>query len=154
MFKKITWERSAVCGNYNQIYATNKWETVYKSVWHVQLSWVSVMLCAIWHYLYSLKNVKNILGGTLLLVKFQAKSNTSSWVFFTFFKFVQVAPNCAKRLISAHPAMYFISISKQDWDFLMPLRVHQTIACALWNGASLKKGSLINKINFQHPMKT
>ena len=32
------------------------------------------------------KNVKNTHGGVLLLVKLQAKSNTPSWVFFTFFK--------------------------------------------------------------------
>ena len=37
----------------------------------------------------------------LLLVKLHAKSNTVPWVFFTFFKFVQMVPNCTKRLISS-----------------------------------------------------
>ena len=51
------------------------------------------MRCAIWSHLYNLKHVKNTHGEVLLLVvKFQAfacnftKSNTHSWVFFTFFK--------------------------------------------------------------------
>ena len=43
-----------------------------------------VMRCAIWYYLYNLKNVKNSHGGVLILVKLQVK--TPSWVFFTFFK--------------------------------------------------------------------
>ena len=49
-----------------------------------------VTVCTI--YLYNLKNVKNTHGGMLLLVKLQVKacnftkSNTSSWVFFIFFK--------------------------------------------------------------------
>ena len=47
------------------------------------------MLCAIWYHLHDLKNVKNTHGGLSLLVKLKAyftKSNTSLWVFFTFFK--------------------------------------------------------------------
>ena len=50
------------------------------------------MRYAIWYHLYNLKNVKNIHGGVLILVKLQAqaynftKINTSPWVFFTFFK--------------------------------------------------------------------
>ena len=46
------------------------------------------MRCAIWCYLYNLKNVKNTHGGVLMLVKFQAsaynftKINTPPWVFF------------------------------------------------------------------------
>ena len=49
-------------------------------------------LCAIWYHLYNLKNVKNIHGGVLLLVKLQAsacnfiKSITPPWMFFPFFK--------------------------------------------------------------------
>ena len=31
-----------------------------------------VILCAIWYYLYNLKNVKNTHGGVLILVKLQA----------------------------------------------------------------------------------
>ena len=53
------------------------------------------MLCAIWHHLYNLKNVKNTHAGVLLLVKF-TKSNTRPWVFFTFFK-LQMVPNRAKH---------------------------------------------------------
>ena len=50
------------------------------------------MLCAIWYYLYNLKNVQNTRGRVLILVKLQAtastfaKSNMPLWVFFTFFK--------------------------------------------------------------------
>ena len=46
------------------------------------------MRCTIWYHLSNLKNVKNAHGGVLILVKLQAeaKINTPSWVFFTFFK--------------------------------------------------------------------
>ena len=50
------------------------------------------MRYAIWYHLYDLKNVKNTHGGVLILVTLQAKAcnftkiNTTSWVFFTFFK--------------------------------------------------------------------
>ena len=33
------------------------------------------MRCAIWYYLYNLKNVENTHGGVLLLVKLQASAN-------------------------------------------------------------------------------
>ena len=51
-----------------------------------------VMLCAICYHLYNLKNSKSLHGVVLLSVKLQtsacefAKSNTHSWVFFTFLK--------------------------------------------------------------------
>ena len=51
-----------------------------------------VVRCTIWYHLCNLKNVKNIHGGVLILVKFQAeacnftKSNSPPCVFFTFFK--------------------------------------------------------------------
>ena len=54
------------------------------------------MLCASWYHIYNLKNVKNVHGGVLLLVKLQAlacnfsQSNTPPCVFFTFFK-LQIA---------------------------------------------------------------
>ena len=50
------------------------------------------MLCAIWHNLFNLKNVKNTNGGVLILAKLQAeaynfnKCHTLPWVFFTFIK--------------------------------------------------------------------
>ena len=50
------------------------------------------MLWAIWYQLYNLKNVENIHGRVLHLVKLQAlafnftKSITPPWVFFTIFK--------------------------------------------------------------------
>ena len=44
------------------------------------------MCCTIWYYLYNLKNVKITHGGVLILEKLYAKSNTSPWVFFSFFK--------------------------------------------------------------------
>ena len=49
-------------------------------------------LCVIRQHLYSLKNVKSIHRGVIVLVKLQAEfckfteSNTPAWVFFTFFK--------------------------------------------------------------------
>ena len=49
--------------------------------------------CAIWYHLYSLKNMKNHCAEALLLVNLQAqacnfaKSNTTSRVFFTVFKY-------------------------------------------------------------------
>ena len=52
----------------------------------------NVMLCSIWYHLYDLKNVKNSLGGVLLLVKSQAsasnfkKRSTPQWVLFKLFK--------------------------------------------------------------------
>ena len=55
---------------------------------------------ATWYHLYNLKNVKNIHGGALILVKLQAsaykftKINIPPWVFFTFFelyKWYQIA---------------------------------------------------------------
>ena len=56
------------------------------------------MFCAIWYPLYNLKNTKNIHGGMLLLVKFQAearnftKSNTPMGVFHVFklYKWYQI----------------------------------------------------------------
>ena len=51
------------------------------------------MRYAIWYFLYNFKNVKNTHEGVLLLVKLQAKacnftkSNTPSWVFFTFLNY-------------------------------------------------------------------
>ena len=60
------------------------------------------MLCAIWYYLYKLKNVKNTHGGVLLLVKF-TKSNTRPWVFFRFFKL------CKWHQIAQSIAIVFVS---------------------------------------------
>ena len=51
-----------------------------------------MMLCAIFHHLHYVKNLKNNHGGVLLLVKLEAeacnfaKSNIPPWVFFKFFK--------------------------------------------------------------------
>ena len=51
-----------------------------------------VVRCTIWYHLYNLKNLKNIHGGVLILVKLQAfeafnftKINTAAWVFFSRF---------------------------------------------------------------------
>ena len=55
--------------------------------------------CVTWYNLYNLKNVKNTLGGVLLLVNF-SKSNTPRWVLFTFFKFYnwyQIAQGISKE---------------------------------------------------------
>ena len=59
---------------------------------HVSIVNSKVMFRAIFYHLHSLKNVKNTHGGVLLLVKIKifacnfTKGNTTSWVFFTFFK--------------------------------------------------------------------
>ena len=64
-------------------------------LWNSSLQYTSayVMLCAIWCYLYNLKNLENTLGRVLLLLKLPAeicnctKRNTPPWVYFsTFFK--------------------------------------------------------------------
>ena len=53
---------------------------------------VNILRCVIWYHLHNLSNVNNIHGGELLLVKLQAraciftKSNSPTWVLFTFFK--------------------------------------------------------------------
>ena len=60
------------------------------------------MLCMIWYHLYNLQNVKNTHEGVLLLVKFQAKSNTPLWVFFTLiklYKLYQIAKSTTYLLI-------------------------------------------------------
>ena len=60
--------------------------------WVKEYANLNVMLCTIWWHFYNFKNVKNTLGGLLLLVKLQSeacnftKDNTDPWVFFTFFK--------------------------------------------------------------------
>ena len=46
------------------------------------------MLCVIWYHLYNLKNVKTTHGGMFLLV-------TLLHGCFTYFKIVQMIPNCA-----------------------------------------------------------
>ena len=69
----------------------------------------SVMCYAIWYHLYNFKNVKNIHGEVLLLVKLQAKakarnftkSNTLPWVFFMFsklYKWYQIAQRITSLL--------------------------------------------------------
>ena len=40
-----------------------------------------VVRCAIWYYLYNLKNVKNTHGGVLILVKLQAEARGVFHVF-------------------------------------------------------------------------
>ena len=65
-------------------------------------------LYAFWYHLRNLENVKNTHEGVLLLVKLQAsafkltKSNTRSWVFFTFYKlhkWYQIAQNFPEDFI-------------------------------------------------------
>ena len=86
-----------------------------------------MLRCAICYHLYKLKNVKNTHGGVLLLVKLQAisfaqfqerkkhlwMSNTPPWLFFTFFKIIQMVPNRAKHHIYA-------KLGSKD-EFLMTL---------------------------------
>ena len=49
------------------------------------------MRCAIWYHSYNLKNVKNIHGGVLLLVKLQAISPWMLFTFFNLYKWYQIA---------------------------------------------------------------
>ena len=78
------------------------------------------MLCAIWYHLYHLKNVKNTLGGVLLLVQLQAtESNTPLWVFFTFFKlykWYQIAQCITYECLSAtvYPRSLYHLFSKDS----------------------------------------
>ena len=61
-----------------------------------------VMLCAIWCYLYNLKNVRNAHGGVLLLVACNfTKSNTpprAFSMFFKLYKWYQIAQRIAYEL--------------------------------------------------------
>ena len=61
---------------------------------------IIMIRCAIWYHLYNLKNVKNIDGGVLLLVKLKTsnftKSNTLPSVFSRFlklYKWYQIVQN-------------------------------------------------------------
>ena len=76
-----------------------------------------VMHCAIRHYLYNLKNVRNVHGGVLLLVEMLAsacnftKSNTPPQAFFTFiklYKWYQMAQN------NIYPLMEHLSNDHHD----------------------------------------
>ena len=66
-------------------------------------------LCAIWYHLYNLKNVKNTHGRVLNFSKVAGsalhlyKKYTPPWVFFTFFKIVQIVPTHAKHQICTVP---------------------------------------------------
>ena len=59
---------------------------------NTNISYSLITFLVFWCHMYNFRNVKNIHRRVLLLVKFQAeasnfsKSNTPTWVFFTFFK--------------------------------------------------------------------
>ena len=66
------------------------------------------MRCAIRYHLYNLKNVKKTHEEVLVLVKLQkacqkacnfSESNTAPRMLFTFFKIVQMIPNCTTQHI-------------------------------------------------------
>ena len=65
-----------------------------------------VMLCAIWYHLYKFKKVKHIHGGVWSLqLNYNIKSNTPSWVFFTFltlYRWYQIAQSITFDLVFAH----------------------------------------------------
>ena len=62
-------------------------------------------LCAILCHLYKFENMQNTHGGVILLVKLQVeacdftKSNTPSWLFFTFFKLYKWYQHCTKNQV-------------------------------------------------------
>ena len=81
-----------------------------------KISFLNVMRCAIWYYLYNLKTVKNTHGWVLNLAKFQAeacnftKINTPPWVLFTFFKlnkWYQIAQRTTNFWLGAECASAF-----------------------------------------------
>ena len=80
------------------------------------------MRYAIWYHLYNLKNVKNTYGGLLFLGKFQAlacnftKSNTPSWVFFTFLKLYKWC-QIAQRITYVPSCILVISLIKILFSF-------------------------------------
>ena len=87
-----------------------------------------VMCFAIWYHLYNLKNVKNTLGGVLLLVNLSnfTESNTPPWVFFTFFKlyrWYQTAQSIiyANVCIWTHNHYHFQGLIMSDFEkFMLP----------------------------------
>ena len=72
----------------NIAYVLNEWS---KGITELDLSTLIVMRCAIWYHSYNLKNVKNIHGGVLLLVKLQAISPWMLFTFFNLYKWYQIA---------------------------------------------------------------
>ena len=95
-FKNIILSCSCQWYSINKTYAKSFYFSEQSLFLHFDSSqlqnFIHVVLCAIWHHLYNLKNVENTHGGKLILVKLQAsacnftKINTPPWVFFTFFK--------------------------------------------------------------------
>ena len=61
-------------GFYMKCYAGLKWVNIQNFNMKI------VMLCAIWHHLYNLKNVKNTHGGVILLVMLQAALHFSNFL--------------------------------------------------------------------------
>ena len=68
--------------------------------------------CAIWYHLCNLTNVKNTLGCNFTNL---TKSNTPSWVFFTFFKFKWY--QIAERIIYVFQGISLTSFLK--WENLV-----------------------------------
>ena len=81
----------------------------------------------IWYNLYNLKNVKNTLGGSTLLVKLQAeacnctKSIIPPWMLFPFFKLRKIVPNRAKHhiLFTHFRFIYILPENVKNKNFLM-----------------------------------
>ena len=95
------------------------------------------MLCSIWYHLYNLRNVKNIQGGVLLLVKLEAlgcnftKSNNSPWMFFAFLKLYKWRHHIAQRITNDVPLekLYYFCLT-----FVISIK------------ALVKRESVINKV--------
>ena len=88
-----------------------------------------VMSWAIWYRLHNLKNLKNVHGGVLLLLKlacnFTTKSNTPPWVFSRFW-------NCEKGSKSRNAS----HISMQHVRYLCSLQMSIVIAVLLLQSQS------------------
>ena len=76
------------------------------------------MRCTIWYYLYNLKNVKNIHGGVLPLVKLQAKVILLHKCFSSFLNCTNCNKPCNAPQINTYMTKFI-----QNQEFI-PRRVH------------------------------
>ena len=88
---------------------------------HAIIRGIFVMRCAIWYYLYNLKNLKNTHGAVLILVKLQVSScnftkiNTPPWVFFTFFKLYKWYQIAQRTTFRNLPNTFDGAVCENNW---------------------------------------
>ena len=103
------------------------------------------MLCTIYYQKCNLKSMKNTEGGVLLLVKLQGeafnftRSNTPSWLFFTFSKlynWYQIAQSITFSrlqlilLLIIHISSLIVTCNQKDF----PISKSFSSLCYLWSG--------------------